>query len=359
MTICAIRHSFFGREQSSVEQQSAALLKVRGLKKHFYVARREGFQTAREIVHAVDGIDLTIGEGETLGLVGESGCGKSTAGRAILRLLEPTAGEILLEGTDVRALRGEALRLLRRDMNIVFQDPYAALNPRMLIGDIVSEPLQAHGLAQNRQERWTRARELLEIVGLRPEFVTRYPHEFSGGQRQRIGIARAIATNPKLLVLDEPISALDISIRAQILNLLEDLQRERGLAYLFIAHDLSVVRHICDRVAVMYLGIIVELGPSDPVFASPKHPYTQALLEAVPVADPKTRRERHLLEGDLPSPVAIPSGCRFRTRCPLATERCAQEIPLLRDLGNGHFAACHYATEEGAGHSIQRNHPHR
>ena len=320
------------------------VLDVRGLVKHFRVTRREGFRSVRETVHAVDGIDLRVDAGETVGLVGESGCGKSTAGRAILRLIEPTAGTVRLEGQDVRALRGEALRQLRRNMGIVFQDPFAALDPRMMVGDIVSEPLQAHGLARSRRERLERARALLQTVGLDPAFVARYPHEFSGGQRQRIGIARAIATDPKLLILDEPISALDISIRAQILNLLEDLQSTRKLSYLFIAHDLSVVRHICDRVAVMYLGIIVEHGPSDRVFTAPKHPYTQALLASVPIADPSARRKHEVLEGDVPSPVHIPSGCRFRTRCPLAAEICARETPPLRDLGSSHFAACHFAT---------------
>jgi oligopeptide/dipeptide ABC transporter ATP-binding protein len=326
------------------EKAVPPLLEVRGLKKHFRVSHREGLRSVREIVRAVDGIDLTVEAGETVGLVGESGCGKSTAGRAILRLLEPTAGSLALDGVDLMRLKGEPLRALRRHFGIVFQDPYAALDPRMMIGDIVSEPLQAHGLARSRLERLARARELLAVVGLDPEFTARYPHEFSGGQRQRIGIARAIATDPRLLVLDEPISALDISIRAQILNLLEDLRSARGVSYLFIAHDLSVVRHICDRVCVMYLGIIVESGPSNRVFAAPKHPYTQALLDSVPVPDPSARRHRAALEGDVPSPVNIPSGCRFRTRCPIAQEICSHEVPPLQDLGSNHLAACHFAT---------------
>ncbi len=323
-----------------------ALLEVKGLKKHFHVARQNGFRTVRETVHAVDGVDIEIGVGETLGVVGESGCGKSTVGRTVLRLLEPTAGSVLWQGTELQSLRGEALRKARRDIGIVFQDPFAALNPRMLVGDIITEPLKAHGMITSQEERQQKALELLKRVGLRPEFATRYPHEFSGGQRQRIGIARAIATNPKLLILDEPISALDISIRAQILNLLEDLQAESGISYLFIAHDLSVVRHICHRVAVMYLGVIVEQGSSDSLFVSPCHPYTQALLSAVPVADPTARKERLLLEGDVPSPVHIPSGCRFRTRCPLAQERCAKETPLLREVALGHWAACHFAEAD-------------
>ena len=322
-----------------------ALLEVKDLVKHFPLVRREGLRAVRETVHAVDGISLTVGKGETLGLVGESGCGKSTAGRAILRLLEPTAGSVTLDGIDVLKLQEEALRRLRIRMNLVFQDPFAALDPRMMVGDIVSEPLQAHDLARGRNESWGRARELLQSVGLRAEFVNRFPHEFSGGQRQRIGIARAIATNPALLILDEPISSLDISIRAQILNLLQDLQTERGLSYLFIAHDLSVVRHTCHRVAVMYLGIIVEQGPSDRVFGFPRHPYTQALLSAVPIADPGAHRERTLLKGDVPSPVHIPTGCRFRTRCPLAQEICAREVPPLRELEEGHYAACHFAED--------------
>ncbi len=320
------------------------LLQVRGLKKQFKVTRRSGMKVRHELVKAVDGVDLTIYSGETVGLVGESGCGKSTAGRAILRLIEPTSGEILLNGVDLRSLRGEALRQARKDINIVFQDPFAALDPRMMIRDIVTEPLLAHGMI-SRNDVPERAKKLLETVGLRPEFAARYPHEFSGGQRQRIGIARAIATNPRLIILDEPISALDISIRAQILNLLEDLQETNGLSYLFIAHDLSVVRHICDRVAVMYLGAIVEEGPSDLVFTSPRHPYTRALLEAIPAADPDIRKERKLLEGDVPSPLDIPSGCRFRKRCPLAAAICESESPALLAAVDGHRAACHFALD--------------
>ena len=327
-------------------ENNSELLQVRGLMKHFHISQRQGWRTATKTVRAVDGIDLKVNKGETVGLVGESGCGKSTAGRAILRLLAPTAGQVHLEGVDVLALRGGALRQLRQRMNIVFQDPYAALDPRMMIGDIVAEPLHAHKLTTSRQDGLERARDLLQSVGLRPEFATRYPHEFSGGQRQRIGIARALATDPKLLILDEPISALDVSIRAQILNLLSDIQAERDLAYLFIAHDLSIVRHFCDRVCVMYLGIIVEEGPSERVFSLPKHPYTQLLLASAPIADPALRHDRALLEGDVPSPVDVPSGCRFRTRCPLAQEICAREVPPLRPIGSGQFAACHFAEPE-------------
>lgn len=324
---------------------STPLLEVKGLKKQFRVSRRKGWRVEQTVVKAVDGVDITVMPGETVGLVGESGCGKTTAGRAILQLVEPTAGEIRLNGVDLRSLKGEALRQIRRDIGIVFQDPFAALNPRMLIRDIITEPLMAHGMIKP-SEKAERAAKLLETVGLRREFANRYPHEFSGGQRQRIGIARAIATDPRLIILDEPISALDISIRAQILNLLEDLQEEKGLSYLFIAHDLSVVRHICDRVAVMYLGSIVEQGPSETVFSSPAHPYTVALLSAVPVIDPTLRKERKLLEGDLPSPVDMPTGCRFRTRCPIAAERCAQEAPALLQIGVNHFAACHFAVSD-------------
>ena len=332
----------------SASNTAAPLLQVRGLKKQFKVVRRSGLKAQNHFVRAVDGVDLTIHSGETVGLVGESGCGKSTAGRAILRLIEPSEGEILLNGVDLRSLKGEALRVARKDINIVFQDPFAALDPRMMIQDIITEPLLAHGMI-SRSEIAERAQQLLKTVGLRPEFASRYPHEFSGGQRQRIGIARAIATNPRLIILDEPISALDISIRAQILNLLEDLQESNGLSYLFIAHDLSVVRHICDRVAVMYLGAIVEEGPSDLVFTEPRHPYTRALLESVPAAEPETRKQRKLLEGDVPSPLDIPSGCRFRKRCPLAASICESESPILREVTAGHKAACHFASETSNG----------
>ena len=326
---------------------SIPLLSVRGLTKHFHVSRQMGLRRVHEVVRAVDGIDLDVCAGSTVGLVGESGCGKSTAGRTILRLLKPTAGSVRFDGSDLAALPERDLRKLRRRMGIVFQDPMSALNPRMSVGDIVSEPLRAHGLVGGRREQADRARALLEMVGLRGDHASRYPHEFSGGQRQRIGIARAIATEPDLIILDEPISALDLSIRAQILNLLADIQDRLGPAYLFIAHDLSVVRHACSRVAVMYLGVIVEEGPTDAIFAAPMHPYTRALLASVPIADPSRRAHRVPIEGDAPTAASRHAGCRFRTRCPIARERCAAEEPPLEKMADDRSVACFFA---GAAH---------
>ncbi len=326
-----------------MSQPPVPLLSVRGLKKHFSVTRQIGLRRVREKIRAVDGLDLHVSAGETVGLVGESGCGKSTTGRAILRLIEPTAGTVRFDGRDLAHMPTGELRRLRRHMGIVFQDPMSALNPRMTVGDIVAEPLRVHGIVRTRREARDRAAELLVRVGLRAEHAYRYPHEFSGGQRQRIGIARAIATEPSLVILDEPISALDVSIRAQILNLLADIQEELGPAYLLIAHDLSVVRHTCSRVAVMYLGVIVEEGPVDPLFANPLHPYTQALLASVPDPDPSRRVERAPIEGDVPSPSAIPKGCRFRARCPIAQQRCATEEPRLQEVEEGRRVACHFA----------------
>ena len=342
-------------EQMREENVDApVVLSVQGLVKNFRVVRRAGLRAHTETVHAVDGIELEVRAGETLGLAGESGCGKTTAGRAILRLVEPTSGEIHLSGNDLRLANGEALRRMRRDIGIVFQDPFAAFDPRAMIGDIVSEPLRAHRLCTNRDEAWRQAGVLLERVGLPAAVVSRFPHEFSGGQRQRIGIARAIATQPKLIILDEPISALDVSIRAQILNLLQELQEERGIAYLFIAHDLSVLRHFCHRIAIMYLGVIVEQGPVEQVFQQPLHPYTMALLDAAPELDASRRKKRVIAEGDVPSALHIPSGCRFRTRCPMAKERCVNEVPQLKTYGGAHLAACHFAGDwltksDGAG----------
>jgi len=314
-------------------------LVVRDLKKYFPV--RKGFWSGeRAEVRAVDGVSFAIGQGETLGLVGESGCGKSTAARLILRLLEPTAGEVYFGKTAVFKANKEEMRQLRRKMQIVFQDPYSSLDPRMSVKEIVGEGLVIHRLARGK-EKTDRVVELLEMVGLGPEHLGRYPHEFSGGQRQRIGIARALAVGPELLIADEPVSALDVSIQAQVINLFEDLQKELGLTYLFIAHDLRVVKHISDRVAVMYLGQIVELAESDELYRNPLHPYTQALLSAIPVTDPKTKRQRIILEGDPPSPIQVPAGCRFHPRCPKRFDRCDTEAPVLREVAPRHWVSCH------------------
>jgi len=293
-----------------------------------------------EKIRAVHSVSFKLYEGEIFGIAGESGCGKSTTGRLILRLIEATSGEVWFEGRNVLELGREEMRELRRDMQIIFQDPYASLNPRMTVGDIIGEPMQIHGIAKG-QEKERRVQELLEVVGLASYHARRYPHEFSGGQRQRIGVARALAVNPKIIVCDEPVSALDVSIQAQVVNLLQDLQAEYGLTYLFIAHDLSVVKHISDRVAVMYLGKIVELTSKQALYDNPLHPYTQALLSAIPIPDPTLTRERVILEGDVPSPINPPSGCRFHTRCPVAKDICKQEEPAFADVGGGHFVACH------------------
>src|SRR5437867_2985905 len=317
------------------------LVEVRSLKKYFPI--RQGLlqrETGR--VHAVDDVTFAVREGETLGLVGESGCGKSTLGRTVVRLLEPTAGSVRFQGRDISKLGTRSLRPLRREMQMVFQDPYASLNPRKRVGSIIGTPLKIHGVAKS--ERRQRVQELLETVGLSPEHYNRFPHEFSGGQRQRIGVARALALRPKLIVADEPVSALDVSIQSQMLNLLEDLQKELHLTYIFIAHDLGVVRHVSDRIAVMYLGKLVELAPAEELYQRPIMPYTEALLSAVPIPDPdlSAKRERIVLEGDVPSPINPPSGCRFHPRCRYMTDICVQVEPPLVDYGNGHIAACHH-----------------
>jgi oligopeptide transport system ATP-binding protein len=309
------------------------LVRVRDLVKYFPVER------SRDVVRAVDGVSFNILEGETLGLVGESGCGKSTVGRCILRLIEPTSGRVEFGGSDVLLLNKSNLRAMRREMQIIFQDPYASLNPRMKVADIIAEPLVVHRIG-SKEERRAKVIDLLEKVGLDPNYANRYPHEFSGGQRQRIGVARALALNPKLIVADEPVSALDVSVQAQVVNLLQDLQKEFGLTYLFISHGLAIVEHISTRVAVMYLGRIVEVASAAELYANPLHPYTKALLSAIPVPDPTRKRDRIILTGDVPTPINPPSGCRFRTRCPWAIEDCAKIDPDLREISPGHLAAC-------------------
>ena len=319
-----------------------SLLSVKNLKVHFPV-KHGLFGRAEEFVKAVDGVSFDIAPGETLGLVGESGCGKTTLGRAMVRLVEPTAGSVLLDGVDITRMNGAMLRAQRQKLQMIFQDPYGSLNPRMTVEDVVGEALDIHGLAENKSARAKQIAELLKAVGLDASYAQRYPHEFSGGQRQRIGIARALAVEPKLIVCDEPVSALDVSVQAQIINLLQDLQQQRGLAYLFIAHDLAVVEHISRRVMVMYLGKVVELADAKAIVHEPKHPYTQALISAVPVVDPDSKRQRIILPGDVPSPIHPPPGCPFHPRCPIAEDRCRVEIPALREIAAGHFAACHLA----------------
>ncbi|RFB09974.1 dipeptide ABC transporter ATP-binding protein [Bacillus sp. HNG] len=320
------------------------LLEVKDLQKHFPI-KSGVLQKQTGAVKAVDGVSFHLHKGETLGLVGESGCGKSTTGRMLMRLLEPTGGKIIFEDKDLMTLSNSEMRKMRKDIQMVFQDPFASLNPRHTVEQIIEEPLIVHGLG-NRQERKKRVRELLEIVGLNSYHAKRYPHQFSGGQRQRIGIARALAVKPKLIIADEPVSALDVSIQSQVLNLLEDLQKDFDLTYLFIAHDLGVVRHISDRVGVMYLGRIVELTDSDRLYESPKHPYTEALLSSVPIPDPEHKQERIILSGDVPSPSNPPAGCPFHTRCPKAMDICKQVVPTLQEVEQGHFTACHLYGEE-------------
>lgn len=318
--------------------KNTPLVEVNDLRKFFNLG-------GGNILKAVNEVSFSIGRGETVGVVGESGCGKSTAGRTIMRLYEPTSGSVSFDGKDIYKLKGSEMKALRRNMQMIFQDPYASLNPRMTVTDIIGEALDIHKLVSSRAERKKRVEELLDLVNLNPDHAIRYPHEFSGGQRQRIGIARALAVDPKFIIADEPISALDVSIQAQVVNLMQDLQRKMGLTYLFIAHDLSMVKHISDRVAVMYLGKIVELAESSELYDNPRHPYTRALLSAIPIPDPEVEatRERIVLKGDLPSPINPPLGCQFHTRCPVATDKCKKDAPKLLEVSKGHFAACHYA----------------
>jgi oligopeptide/dipeptide ABC transporter ATP-binding protein len=327
----------------TINANNEVLLRVEDLMMHFPIYRGV-FQRQVGAVRAVDGVSFEVRRGETLGLVGESGCGKSTTGRTILQLYRPTSGSVHFEDVDLVHLKGEELRKMRRKMQMIFQDPYASLNPRMTVADIVGEPLMVHDVALGKEIQ-ERVQHLLELVNLNPSFAGRYPHEFSGGQRQRIGVARALALQPSFIICDEPISALDVSIQAQVVNLLEELQQQFNLTYLFIAHDLSMVKHISDRVAVMYLGVIVELASRDELYSKPLHPYTQALLSAVPIPDPvaDAKRERTILKGDVPSPANPPSGCRFRTRCPIAQEVCSQSRPEFREIRPGHFVACFFA----------------
>ena len=332
-----------------IGQENGNLLEVRGLKKYFPI-RRGVFSRVSGHVRAVDGVDLTLRRGETLGLVGESGSGKTTTGRCILRLLEPTEGSVVFDGVNLLGLSPKEMRKMRRELQVIFQDPYSSLNPRMRVGSIVGEPLIIHKIAKG-SEREHRVADLLCKVGLDPSVMKRYPHEFSGGQRQRIGIARALALRPKLIICDEPVSALDVSVQAQVVNLLMDLQEEFSLTYLFIAHDLSVVEHISDRVAVMYLGKIVEVAEAEVLYRNPQHPYTKALLSAVPVPDPTAKSERIALKGDLPSPAEPPPGCAFHPRCPVAVEVCSRVMPRLLDSGGGHLASCHLVHPDSSGTS--------